>query len=331
MRTRRAALRAAAGAALFLAAGEVLVRISGVDDRLLPPLLYYQMGFLPVHQAVDDADLRYMLRPGARVAFDHQTVTVDSKGFRGAERSFQKKTGIFRIVCLGGSNTYGPEVNDDETYPAQLERELNGLGPRRYEVWNAGVPAYVWSQDVAAAEDAIATLHPDMLLFMRTNRGVRAFLDGQDPKPFFQRDPRLYAENLLFLPFAESSMSRRLMAHWRLYRAVILAANQALIRLEEKRWIDELRKRLESRDEATINRPAFSAFFRAHSARLKLIVLGHPGWLLDEDLDPSVPVIDLAKLLPPDAGAEYRKIHPPAYVYAWYARTIARELRRRFL
>ena len=41
-----------------------------------------------------------------------------------------------RILCIGDSHTYGAGVERDESYPAQLQRVLDGLAPGRYAVMN---------------------------------------------------------------------------------------------------------------------------------------------------------------------------------------------------
>jgi lysophospholipase L1-like esterase len=46
------------------------------------------------------------------------------------------------VVCLGDSVTYGYGVDDGNTYPADLQRDLDGVFPGRFVVLNAGVDAY---------------------------------------------------------------------------------------------------------------------------------------------------------------------------------------------
>ena len=66
------------------------------------------------------------------------------QGYRGWPVQLAKTPGIIRVLCLGGSTTYGwgvPSATD--AYPAQLERILNSGPPgggRGYEVINAGLP-----------------------------------------------------------------------------------------------------------------------------------------------------------------------------------------------
>lgn len=48
----------------------------------------------------------------------------------------------FRILAIGDSCTFGVGVNDNETWPVQLERIMSRTRPGTVEVINAGVPGY---------------------------------------------------------------------------------------------------------------------------------------------------------------------------------------------
>ncbi len=86
------------------------------------------------------------------------------------------------ILVVGDSLVFGDEVNDHETWPAQLEKMLG----RR--VVNGGVNGYGIDQAVLRAEELIEELNPGLLLFgfypddiMRCGLSVR-----HQPKPFFE-------------------------------------------------------------------------------------------------------------------------------------------------
>ena len=68
------------------------------------------------------------------------TIKINGQGLRqNQDVPLQKKAGQYRILVLGDSFTFGLGVNNDETYPAQLEKLLNGTnGGGKYEVINAG-------------------------------------------------------------------------------------------------------------------------------------------------------------------------------------------------
>ncbi len=67
----------------------------------------------------------------------------NEQGYRGKAVPYYRVKGIARIVCLGGSTTYGAKVeNADQTYPAQLEHILRNSLPSGFkdvEVINGGL------------------------------------------------------------------------------------------------------------------------------------------------------------------------------------------------
>lgn len=128
---------------LLLAAAEALVAFTGLDFRLLRELLYYQALFPEAHRVSENVVLHYEHKPLSSAAGRGGVrAAINSLGFRGPEREAAKPAGVKRIICLGSSNTFGAEVGDEETYPAQLQKLLDLRYPGRYEVWNAGVNAY---------------------------------------------------------------------------------------------------------------------------------------------------------------------------------------------
>ena len=74
----------------------------------------------------------YYYKEGEKIMSEY---TINSKGFRGEEVNLV--TDKYRIIALGGSTTISTEVNDHETYPAQLQSLLNKKG-EKYEVLNMG-------------------------------------------------------------------------------------------------------------------------------------------------------------------------------------------------
>lgn len=82
------------------------------------------------------------LEPRPNCAGDlHGTqVRYNSLGLRGAE---VRDDGSRRILAIGDSCTWGWRVADDESYPAALQRLLDGRhGRGAFQVINAGVPGY---------------------------------------------------------------------------------------------------------------------------------------------------------------------------------------------
>jgi lysophospholipase L1-like esterase len=74
-----------------------------------------------------------------------------------------------RILCLGGSTTYGSGLEAGETYPARLAALLEPLAtagppPRRYEVINCGVPGYSTAESLIDLELRLFDFEPDALV-----------------------------------------------------------------------------------------------------------------------------------------------------------------------
>ena len=104
--------------------------------------------------------LGYELTPGYRGR--HESVNLS--GLRGAEVG-PKVEGHLRILAMGGSTTWGHKVDDDETWPFALERELRAATGRPIEVLNGGVSGWDIEQIVIALRQRyLDELQPDVVL-----------------------------------------------------------------------------------------------------------------------------------------------------------------------
>lgn len=122
--------------------------------------------------------LRYVLRPGAeavhrfpddpRGSFDEGatlTYRVNALGLRGPETSRAKPPGVFRILGLGDSFTFGIGVHARDTFLAELGRRLAAVaGPRAFEVLNAGVMGFDTVNEVALLRARGLALQPDLVV-----------------------------------------------------------------------------------------------------------------------------------------------------------------------
>jgi|SRR5882672_3305214 len=91
--------------------------------------------------------LAYANRPNfvhEPTAKDPTSVHHNSLGFRGRETTWEKPAGTYRILCLGGSSTYGIGPSSDETnWPTRLEVHLNAAKlAKQIEVINGGCQGY---------------------------------------------------------------------------------------------------------------------------------------------------------------------------------------------
>jgi lysophospholipase L1-like esterase len=99
-------------------------------------------------------------RRNVSVTFRGKTYTHNSTGFRGKE--FPPKSQKIRVIAMGGSTTYGANVNDGETWPADLE---NLLGPE-YEVLNFGVIGHGTVEHINQASLILPEYKPDVLIIL---------------------------------------------------------------------------------------------------------------------------------------------------------------------
>lgn len=117
--------------------------------------------------------LMYTLKPSF-TRRDEPLRTSNSLGLRGAEVQLPKPDGRIRIVCLGGSTTYGFQVADDETWPAVAGRLLTELRPDLdVEVINAGVESYTTAESLANLAFRLLELEPDVVLVHHAANDVR--------------------------------------------------------------------------------------------------------------------------------------------------------------
>ncbi len=93
-------------------------------------------------------------------------VVHDEDGFRGSGLAQPKPEGVFRIVCLGGSSTYGTGPSSNEaTWPAVVERLLGEAVPgKRFEVLNGGVPTWTTTESLISLQTRVLPYEPDLVL-----------------------------------------------------------------------------------------------------------------------------------------------------------------------
>lgn len=89
---------------------------------------------------------------------------INSLGCRDKEFTVKKDKGIFRIISIGDSVTFGPGVDSEDTYPKRLEKILNTKFPlRKFEVINAGVLGYSSYQGLNYLKRDIIKYQPDLI------------------------------------------------------------------------------------------------------------------------------------------------------------------------
>lgn len=124
---------------------------------------------------VPDGNLLQRMRPGFDKVYDRRIrvpgreptyrVRTNERGFRTASFGAKKRDGVFRIVCLGDSSTFGLNVEQEDAYPQVLGRLLEERFPGRFEVLNLGVPGYSSRQGLELLRREVVALEPDLVTF----------------------------------------------------------------------------------------------------------------------------------------------------------------------
>ena len=99
--------------------------------------------------------------PGApEIEYQH-----NSLGFRDQEHEQRKPPGVFRIVAVGDSFTYGIGAPFKDTYLVRLERLLNErVGSERIEIIKLGMPRYFPAAEALVLEHYGLAFEPDLVL-----------------------------------------------------------------------------------------------------------------------------------------------------------------------
>jgi len=85
--------------------------------------------------------------------------------YAGVKFNKKKEKGVFRLICLGDSNTFGWGVNPDESYPLMLARRISEKLPQeKVEVINMGVPGYSSLQGKVLTEEQVSLLGADLVI-----------------------------------------------------------------------------------------------------------------------------------------------------------------------
>ncbi len=103
---------------------------------------------------------------------------INSLGFRGEEIAIPKPDGVYRIVAVGGSSTFGTSVKRwEEAYPAQLEQVLHEeYGYTNVEVINGGVGGHNSWETLISLEFRVLDLEPDLVIVYQNANDVHARL-----------------------------------------------------------------------------------------------------------------------------------------------------------
>ncbi len=282
-----------------------------------------QLNFTPVPASIRTGSaipsIPYLMRPNASAVHELQTDTrgyfdegatltyrINSLGFRGNEISREKPLGVFRIVGLGDSFTFGTGVRNEDTFLARLEDALNRAeGKNRFQVVNLGMMGFNTVQEVSLLRHFGLPLDPDLILIT-----------------FHLNDVRSGSRSLTRTPSSKWRRHSRLIDHlaerWRLKRRAMrnITSYQADYREDSPQWIEA---KLALREAKVLS--------ARHGAKLVRVIF--PLLLMDDDgylfegihttvanaaMELNIPVLDLFSAFSDFVGSDlwvHRRNHHP--------------------
>lgn len=120
----------------------------------------------------------YLLYVPAPHYKDKHGLQHNGQGYRGDPVPLRRTPGVRRILCLGGSTTYGWNVDSaQETYPAHLEKLLNENRPpgaNRVEVINGGIPSGTTAEILTHYHFKFHYYKPDLIIINPGGNDARA-------------------------------------------------------------------------------------------------------------------------------------------------------------
>lgn len=118
---------------------------------------------------VADQQLSFSHAPNRSAFLMGVPVSINSQGLRDREFALEKPAGVYRIMMLGDSTTFGWGVKEEDTAAKFLERKLNEhlpAGYNRVEVMNTGVGNYDTVQEVRYYEAIGWKYQPDLVILV---------------------------------------------------------------------------------------------------------------------------------------------------------------------
>jgi len=152
---------------VFLALSEVVLKLAKVSPKLdnlhflLNPELNYPQFFQRDHDLFWRFKPKQVIRGNFMVEGVYQ---INSLGLRDKEVSEKKPAGVFRLVCLGNSNTFGWRQKQEQAYPQHLQKLFEANRPlAKMEVINGGITGYSSFQGKIFLKKKILKMEPDLV------------------------------------------------------------------------------------------------------------------------------------------------------------------------
>lgn len=128
----------------------------------------------PIYLSGIHQNVRHELKPNMIAWSSGIEYKINSLGFRDNEYPFSKRTGTYRILCVGDSFTFGQGVKLEDTYSKVLEKTLQHKYKKDIEVINTSVCGYNTYDEYWYIKNKLLEFKPDMIIL--------GFYIGNDPE-----------------------------------------------------------------------------------------------------------------------------------------------------
>ncbi len=115
-----------------------------------------------IHRASDIYDWELIPNSSAVGGQMGEEFKINSEGIRGNENELKKLPEVKRIICIGGSFTFGVGVDIEETYTKYIKKILEEKGSK-VEASNYGVIGYNMWQYVETLKRKVLKFNPDIV------------------------------------------------------------------------------------------------------------------------------------------------------------------------
>ena len=162
----------------FFLAGALSEFVLRVRFGAPPAWTFPQESYLP------DTEIGFRLKPGQHAFTHDQPVEINSLGLRDRDYPRIPAPGVRRLLALGDSETFGNGLTLVDSWPKQLEYQLQRKGGAvAWEVVNAGLPgSATWQHEVLARRISAECVVQGLVLGFYVNDVVPMRVDRQAPQ-----------------------------------------------------------------------------------------------------------------------------------------------------
>jgi len=272
----------------IVASGIYSFRYGGEQDRLIRAFVGLEADYDPkmVSNYAPHPYLVYALNPNTRYYYESfygkaPKHFINGLGFRGKEFTTQKPSGVYRIVCIGGSTTFSyHETDETKTYPQLLEDALNAtFESPRFEVINAGTPGWTTAENLINLQFRLLALEPDMVVIYEGVNDTFAMRMDDEGKSDYSN----FRQIVNYTP--PSAMERFLFRASRIYRLYFVSTRQVasdITAIAAKPFPPE-KELLENLDKGTgkyfrSNMESMVVLAQSRGIKPVLMTMGHGPW-----------------------------------------------------